>query len=314
MARPPAETLHRSLARAILEHLREQGAEPGMRLAETGLASALGTSRAPVRGALGVLAQHGLAAPAGNNRGLVLRLLPPVGDDPLGDDEASDAAERLYWRLAADRLEGRIPDSIAEAELLRRTGVPRGSLQRVMLRILAEGWAERGAAGGWRFLPLIDGPAAEEEAYWTRRALETAALQAPGFALAPATAARLRREQESLLDASTAPGPRTIFELNSGFHLALVQASGNRFLTDAAARLTRLRRLAGYVVALDTTRLATQVTEHMAILERLQADDRAAATELLIRHLEAGRAARARLLTATADRLGQLSKASRRDA
>lgn len=314
MARPPAETLHRSLARAILEHLRAQGAEPGMRLTETGLASALGTSRAPVRGALGILAQHGLAAPAGNNRGLVLRLLPPAGDDPIEAEAGGDATEQLYWRLAAERLEGKISDSIAEAELLRRTGVPRGSLQRVMLRILAEGWAERGAAGGWRFLPLIDGPAADDEAYWTRRALETAALQAPGFVLPPATAARLRREQESLLDAGARPSPRTIFELNSGFHLALVQASGNRFLADAAARLTRLRRLAGYVVALDTSRLATQVTEHMAILARLEADDRAAATELLIRHLEAGRAERATLLTGAAGRLSRFGKASRQDA
>ena len=115
------------------------------------------------------------------------------------------------------------------------------------MRILAEGWAERGAAGGWRFMPLIDGPAADAEAYWARHAIEPAALHAPSFALPPSTAERLRREQEGLLDGSIPRNPRTIFEMNSGFHLALVQASGNRFLIDAATRLTRLRRLAGYV-------------------------------------------------------------------
>jgi DNA-binding GntR family transcriptional regulator len=305
VARGSAETLHLTLARAILDHLRQRGAEPGTRLAEIGLSEALGTSRAPVRGALGVLARNGLAEAAGNGRGLVLRRLPPPGDDPFGADAAADAMERLYWALAADRLEGRVPDSIAEAELVRRYAVPRGLLSRVMLRILAEGWAERGPAGGWRFLPLIDGPAADAEAYWTRRAIEPAALLAPGFALPAASAARLRREQEGLLAAAAAPSPRTIFELNSGFHLALVQASGNRFLADAAARLTRLRRLAGYVVALDMSRLETQVREHLAILGRIEAGDRAAAADLLLRHLEAGREARARLLAAAAGRLAR---------
>jgi DNA-binding GntR family transcriptional regulator len=307
VARGSAEILHRTLARSILDHLRQRGAEPGIRLAEIGLAEALGTSRAPVRGALGMLAKHGLAEAAENGRGLVLRRLPAAGDDPFGGEGGGDAAERLYWRLAADRLQGGIPDSIAEVGLLRRYGVPRPVAQRVMLRILAEGWAERGPAGGWRFLPLIDGPAADGEAYWTRRAIEPAALLAPDFALAPATAARLRREQDSLLDSATSPSPRTIFELNSGFHLALVQASRNRFLADAAARLTRLRRLAGYVVALDTARLATQVREHLAILGRLEAGDRAGAAALLVRHLEAGREARARLLAGGAERLGGLS-------
>lgn len=310
MARGSAQILHRSLARSILDHLRERCAEPGTRLAEIGLAEALGTSRAPVRGALGVLVRNGLAEAAGNGRGLVLRRLPPPGDDPFGSDAAADATERLYWALAADRLEGRIPDSIAEAGLVRRYEIPRGLLSRVMLRILAEGWAERGPAGGWRFLPLIDGPAADTEAYWTRRAIEPAALLAPGFALPAATAARLRREQESLLAAGPTPSPRTIFELNSGFHLALVQASGNRFLSDAAARLTRLRRLAGYVVALDTSRLATQVREHLATLGQIEAGDRIAAADLLVRHLEAGREARAHLLAGAASRLAHVGTTS----
>jgi DNA-binding GntR family transcriptional regulator len=294
----------------MLDHLRTSGAEPGLRLAETGLAEAMGTSRAPVRGALGVLARHGLAEPAGNGRGLVLKRLPPAGDDPFQDDATADATERLYWRIAADRLEGRVPDGIAEAELLRRYAVARGELQRVMLRVLAEGWAERGPTGGWRFLPLIDGPAADGEAYWTRRAIEPAALLAPGFALPAATAARLRRDQEGLLDTAASPSPRTIFELNSGFHLTLVQASGNRFLIDAATRLTRLRRLAGYVVALDLTRLATQVREHLGILARVEAGDRAGAAELLVRHLETGREARARLLAGAAGQLGGLGRLS----
>ncbi|MCC7281563.1 MAG: GntR family transcriptional regulator [Acetobacteraceae bacterium] len=303
MARIPAEILHRSLARTMLEHLRAEAALPGMRLTEPRLAAALGTSRAPVRGALGVLARHGLAVPAATGRGLVLRRLPPAGEDPFGTELPGDVADQLYWQLAADRLAGSIPDSIAEAELVRRYAVPRGPLRRTMLRVAAEGWAEPGPAGGWRFLPLIDGPAADNEAYVMRRAIEPAALLSPGFSLAPATLARLRAEQQGLSGHAPAPSPRRIFELNAGFHLALVQASGNRFLADAALRLTRLRRLAGYVVALDLRRLETQAREHLAILDRLEMADQAGAAALLVQHLDRGRAARARLLEGAAARL-----------
>ena len=120
----------------------------------------------------------------------------------------------------------------------------------------------------------------------------------PAFALPPRTAARLRREQEGLLARVSAdrPDPREVFELNSGFHLALVQASNNRFFADGALRVTRLRRVVGYVIALDQGRLAAQSEEHLAILDRLEAGDREGAAALLLRHLDAGRASKARLL------------------
>lgn len=84
--------------------------------------------------------------------------------------------------------------------------------------------------------------------------------------------------------------------MNSGFHLALMQASNNRFFADAGLRVTRLRRLVGYVIALDRGRLAAQSIEHLEILDRLEAGDRVGAAELLMRHLDARRASKARLL------------------
>jgi DNA-binding GntR family transcriptional regulator len=108
--------------------------------------------------------------------------------------------------------------------------------------------------------------------------------------------ARLRREQRDLLERAESASPREVFDLNSGFHLALVQASNNRFFADAALRVTRLRRVVGYVIALDHGRLAAQSTEHLAILDRLEVGDRERAAALLLNHLDAGRASKARLL------------------
>jgi DNA-binding GntR family transcriptional regulator len=65
-----------------------------------------------------------------------------------------------------------------------------------------------------------------------------------------------------------------------------------------------------YVVALDLTRLETQAREHLAILARIEAGDRPGAAELLVQHLEAGRAARARLLAGAAISLARLGGGS----
>lgn len=295
MPRPPAAILHRELARAVVEGLRASAARPGELLSENGLAARLGTSRAPVRGALRLLLDAGVLARLENGR-LVLHRLPEGAGHAVEAEPEAGAAERIYWRLAADRLAGAVPDVVGEADLARRYGIARGPVHRALLQAMGEGWAERAPAGTWRFLSLIDGPESYDESYRFRRAIEPAALLDPGFALPPLTIARLRQEQRDLLERAQAASPREVFELNSGFHLALVRASNNRFFADAALRVTRLRRVVGYVIALDKGRLAEQSEEHLAILDRLEAGDRESAAALLLRHLDAGRASKARLL------------------
>jgi DNA-binding GntR family transcriptional regulator len=295
MPRPPAATLHRALARSVVEHLRDSAAEAGDLLSESRLAQVLGTSRTPLRGALQVLLELGIVQRLEGGR-LALRHLPPAGEEVIAPDAEADAAEHLYWRLASDRLAGALPDRVGEADLMRRYDAPRGVVHRVLLQVMGEGWIERAPAGNWRFLPMIDGPESYDEAYRFRRVIEPAALLDPGFDLPPGTLARLRQEQRGLLDRATPPTPREVFEANSGFHLALMQASNNRFFADAALRLTRLRRVIGYVIALDRDRLPSQLAEHLAILDRVEAGDRAGAAALLVLHLDAGRASKARLL------------------
>lgn len=306
MPRPPAAELHRDLARTIVEHLRASSAETGQVVSENGLAQLVGTSRSPVRGALQVLLELGVMVRRGDGR-LVFDRLPAAGDDVGAPDGDAGEAERLYWRIAADRISGALPDLVGKAALMRRYDAPRGVVHRVLLQVMGEGWIERAPAGGWRFLALIDGPGSYDESYRFRRAIEPAALLDPAFALQPRTAARLRREQAGLLARlAEQPDPREVFELNSGFHLALMQASNNRFFADAGLRVTRLRRLVGYVIALDRSRLAAQSTEHLEILDRIEAGDRVGGAELLLRHLDAGRASKARLLEGAGQRVSAL--------
>ncbi|WP_160935188.1 FCD domain-containing protein [Teichococcus coralli] len=295
MSRPSAATLHRKLARAILAHLQAGAAQPGLRLTEAMLARAVGTSRAPVRGAIALLAERGVLGR--EERRLVLRRLPAPEEGAIPLDAEERTAERLYWRLARERLAGALPELLGTADLARRYDAPRGAVERMLQQVAGEGWIERSPAGGWRFLPLVEGQAGHSEAHRFRRAIEPAALLDPGFVLPAAVADRLRREQAAL--AARDPrglGPREAFEANSGFHLALMQASNNRFFADAAQRLTRLRRLVGYVIAADQERLVGQFREHLAILERVEAGEMEAAAALMLRHLDAGHATRERLL------------------
>ena len=248
-----------------------------------------------MRGALQVLLDLGVVERLGNGR-LALHRLPAAGEDVVELDAEADAAEHLYWRIAADRLAGTLPDLLGEADLMRVYEMPRGIVHRVLLQVMSEGWIERAPAGTWRFLALIDSPASYDESYRFRRAIEPAALLDPAFAMPGPVMARLRAEQDSLARRGASATPREVFELNSGFHLALVQASNNRFFAETALRHTRLRRVVGYVIALDHGRLAAQLEEHLMILDRIEAGDREGAAVLLVQHLDAGRASKARLL------------------
>ncbi|KAA2212903.1 FCD domain-containing protein [Pseudoroseomonas oryzae] len=89
---------------------------------------------------------------------------------------------------------------------------------------------------------------------------------------------------------------RQVFEASSGFHLALMQASNNRFFADAVLRLTRLRRLIGDIIATGQERLTSQSAKHLAILDSIERGDMAEASARMPRHLNAGRASKARLV------------------
>src|ERR1700761_6531995 len=76
--RPKASRLQAGLARRILRHLQEQGAQPGHHLVELDLCRIFDVSRTPVRGALKLLAADGVVT-ARPGRGTVLARLPQAG-------------------------------------------------------------------------------------------------------------------------------------------------------------------------------------------------------------------------------------------
>lgn len=283
------QRLSDQIARRIVDHVRERGLPEGRHLGAQELADAFEVSRAPVTAALKLLAEAGIVRAEPNRGYFVARAGTgpagrPVGAAPPADPDEEDP---LYFTLAEDRLQGRLPARVSENELMRLYGASRSRLQVLLTRIAEEGWVRRLPGHGWEFGSVLSSPEAYEEAYRFRAAIETAAVLQPAFAPVAEELRAARAEQQALLDGDMFRLPRTaLFRLNSTFHETVVSWSGNAFFTDALRRVNRLRRLIEYRVTVDRSRLGQQCREHLQILDLLERGEREAAADFLRRHIE----------------------------
>ena len=83
---------------------------------------------------------------------------------------------RIYFRLADDRLQGRLPEQVSETYLRERYDLTRVQLTTLLGRICQEGWAERRPGYGWVFSEMLTTPEALLQTYRLRMALEPAAM------------------------------------------------------------------------------------------------------------------------------------------
>ncbi|GAB2965820.1 FCD domain-containing protein [Amycolatopsis acidiphila] len=216
-------------------------------------------------------------------------MVQPPHADPgaLLDDTAVTAPdEELYLRIAADRLDGVLPDRVTESALGRRYRLTAAQLARVLRRISAEGWLERLPGYGWRFRSLPTSQMSCVDSYRFRLLIEPAALLEPGFVLDRAGVERVRAEQTGpAAGGAAAVGNAELFARNREFHETIVACCGNTFFIDALRRTDDLRRLIEYRRSLPRDRAAVRCREHVEIADLLLAGRRAAAAERLRLHL-----------------------------
>jgi DNA-binding GntR family transcriptional regulator len=283
MSTPDATPLASALAARMAAQLRADGLPPGTRLTERSLAERFRVSRSPVRGALQILARAGVLAQG--ERGY------EVADLAAADALAQPAAaardeEAVYLRIADDRLSGRLPTRITESELLRRYGLTRARLARLLRRMAQEGWVERLPGHGWAFLPVLTSLEAYEDSYRFRLVIEPAALLEPRWTLdRPALEARMA-EQVWLAGGGVFEVPDArLFEMNSGMHEALMECSRNAFFVESLRRVDRLRRLIDYRQMLDREVARDRCREHVEILDLVLSGRNEEASVSLRRHL-----------------------------
>ncbi|MCQ4161843.1 GntR family transcriptional regulator [Roseomonas sp. GC11] len=279
-----ATPLHRTLARDILDLLRERGTALGERLSRAALAETLGVSRTPVKGAVALLEEIGAVRTEG--RSVVLCQLEGIEIPPLGPEDSENAVARLLVRIARGRADGSVPDEVSERQLAQHLGVSRHLVVQALSQLAESGVATRNRGHGWHFTAGFRDLEERAASYRFRMLIEPAALLEPGFALPPGFAARMRREHERFRDRPWREDDAVAFyEVNAQFHLGLAEASGNRFIAAAVAQQNRVRTLSNLSFTVGAARVPVNIREHLAILDALVVGDRERAALLMRLHL-----------------------------
>jgi len=177
--------------------------------------------------------------------------------------------------------------------MMRRYGVARGGLRKVLARMSEEGWVEQNVGHGWCFLPMIDSPEAYDESYLFRQAIEPIGLMSPSLRVDPVALGELRREQQRIVEGGfKSMTAIELFEANSRFHETLAAWSGNRFIAQSVRRVNLQRRLVEYHQASKRPQRQTQAEEHLLILDAIARQDFVGAASLLRNHLDGARRAK----------------------
>lgn len=275
-----------SVVARIVEYVQREHLPAGHRLTEHRLAAEVGVSRSPIRAALRLLADQGVVVSAGKKGCYLAQDADGLRDLDLSLPTPSD--ERLYERIARDRMRNRLPEQFTEAEFMRRYGVSRAPLVRALTRMSQEGFVQRSAGHGWLFLPVLNTEQDYVASYRFRMIIEPAGLLEPTFAL---DSERLQRSREAharmlaLADGGELD-ERAIFRTNADFHEMLAGFSGNRFILQAVQQQNRLRQLSEYYVYEDLSRVRSLCREHFEIMDAVLEGDLVWAASLLRRHLE----------------------------
>nr|WP_272954087.1 GntR family transcriptional regulator [Agrobacterium pusense] len=186
------------------------------------------------------------------------------------------------------RANGLIGSEASETELLEHFGTSRGVVRRTLMRLSAEGLAERRDGHGWRFAECLDNRQAVNESYAFRAIIECGAVMEDTFRVDMEMLLALESEQTALLNAPLASIEGSAwFEANARFHETVVSWANNRFLEQAIRRQNSLRRMTEYAefVELSEAGVRKAARDHLAILEAIKSDDRKLASAILFRHL-----------------------------
>jgi len=248
------------------------------------VADRYGVSRTPVREALSTLEAKGLLQRQ-VNRGY---FVPEEIADTAGQllQEQRDSNIDPYQRLSNDWLVNKLPEEVTEQYLRQEYGWTKTRIQELLVRASREGWAERKEGYGWRFLPVAKTPEAFDQIYRFRLSIEPTAMMEPTFKLDRKVLTEQRRTQEHMLSADLGGMfDESLLANGSIFHEEIIKLSGNPFFHMALQRVNRMRRLMEYRAQVDHERLVEQCTEHLQILDLLEAGDVVGASYKMRQHL-----------------------------
>lgn len=248
------------------------------------LAERYGVSRTPIRYALALLENKGLLQRKANRGYFVADTIP---DDALPWlRRYVESATDDYQLMADDWLRDRLPEEVTEQFLRQKYGWTKSKAADLLMRAAREGWAERKEGYGWRYLPVAKTPAAFDQIYRFRMAIEPAAMLEPSFEINRKVLDEHKRIQEGMLRISAENTlPERLLNNGAAFHEDLIRMSGNPYFLTALQRVNRMRRLMEYRGKVDLDRLSVQCGEHLEIIALLERGEVVEASYFMRRHL-----------------------------
>jgi len=272
------------VAARIVQYLAEEKFPLGTHIPTQDLADRFAVSRSPVSEALKLLSEKGLVTHQ-PNKGYFISATAPADPEHVGL-AVEDGLSSIYFRIAEDRLSGRLEDQVSESQLRQTYGVTRSQLNQLLSRIGQEGWAVRRPGYGWTFSTILTTPEALEQTYRLRMAIEPAALLEPTYKLSREAAEQCRETEQWFLSGGIETASAvTLYERGVRFHETLVAASHNPFFLDALRRVNRVRRLLAYRSMIDRQRYYSQTREHLHILDLLMRERNDEAAVAMAKHL-----------------------------
>jgi len=272
------------VAARIVQYLAEGKLPVGTHIPTQDLADRFAVSRSPINEALKLLSEKGLVSHR-PNKGYFVSAVAPATPEHVGL-AVEDKLSSIYFRIAEDRLSGRLADQVSESFLRQTYGLTRAQLNQLLSRIGEEGWAARRPGYGWTFSTMLTTPEALEQTYRMRMAIEPAALTEPTFEFSRKAADQCRETEEWFLSGGIETASAdTLYERGVRFHEMLAAASRNPFFLDALRRVNRVRRLLAYRSMIDRQRYYSQSREHLRILDLLVRERNEEAAAAMVEHL-----------------------------
>jgi DNA-binding GntR family transcriptional regulator len=208
----------------------------------------------------------------------------PAGVRTIGADHIA-LREQVLAELRRRIVDGEYAqgERLTETRLADDFGVSRNPVREALRVVEAEGFVQILPRRGAVVVTLDD--TAVRDLFGVRQQLETLAA---GLAAERATAddlAMLRRLVEDANKATDAEDFDTVAELNSAFHRAVIEVSGNRWLHSISAAMYHHVHWVFRVGAAQ--RAPHSVEEHVRLIDAIAAGDPEAATTAARRHVEA---------------------------
>jgi len=280
-------TVDKPILAKIIDLLEAEHLPEGAHLPAQWLADRLRVSRSPINEALNALHDQGLVRREPNRGYFLSRRISSAERPKAAEMHAEGDLSATYFRIAEDRLRGRLPNDFTESLLRTTYGLTGAQSQALLARMAQEGWAQKKPGYGWEFSAMLTTPESLLQSYRLRLAIEPAAVLEPGYRLDPQVVQRCRAAEMHLLQGGIETDTADqLHERGVRFHEAVVEGSGNPFFIDTIRRVNRVRRLMSYRAMLDRKRYKQHCRQHLAVLDLLERERNEEASALLREHLQ----------------------------